>query len=45
MEPILTTEGLAAKLLRIPLGKRNRETSNNMRNTIFILAQIVQRLL
>ena len=45
IEPILTTEGLAAKLLRIPLGKRNRETINNMRNTIFILAQIVQRLL
>jgi len=45
IEPILTTEGLAAKLLWISLGKRNRETSNNMRNTIFILAQIVQRLL
>jgi hypothetical protein len=45
MEPILTTEGLAAKLLWITLGKRNRETRNNMRNNIFILAQIVQRLL
>jgi hypothetical protein len=41
IEPILTTEGLAAKLM----WKRNRERSNNMRNTIFILAQIVQRLL
>jgi len=45
IDPILTTEGLAAKLLWIPSGTRNRERTNNMRKAIFILAQMFQRLL
>jgi hypothetical protein len=44
IEPILTTEGLAAKLLQSPSGKRNRARNKNMRKAIFIVAQTLQML-
>jgi hypothetical protein len=45
IDPIFTTEGLAAKLLPIPLGSRNRERTNSTRKAILILAEMFQRLL
>jgi hypothetical protein len=45
IDPIFTTEGLAANLLPIPLGRRNRERTNSTRKAILILAEMFQRLL
>jgi hypothetical protein len=45
IDPIFTTEGLATKLLQIPLGRRNRDRTNDMRKAIFILVEMFQRLL